>query len=88
MTEAANESLDPRIRNQPELPDDVGGIIRVLEDQILEDASHLEAVTPDPLAPIAERVAHTIAYGRVKADSEVLTRLYEANKQNENPDSK
>lgn len=77
MFDSSKFENDPRVRPQPEIPDDLPGAIRVLEDQMFTDLAVVESNTPDPLAPLSLRIAHSIAAARVRADSEVISELHQ-----------
>jgi len=50
---------------------------RDLEDSLFDNLRSLNEKSPDPLAPIAEHVAHTLAWGRVRADAEEIAAIHE-----------
>ena len=43
-----------------------------LRQGLTAEADYLEAHEPDPLAPLAERLAHALAAARLQAETEVL----------------
>jgi hypothetical protein len=79
MSGASKFEQDPRIRPQPELPDDLDEAIRVLEHQHFADVADLEQTVPSPLDPISLHIAYRIAYSRVRADGEVIEDLHHRN---------
>ncbi|MGI9028308.1 MAG: hypothetical protein ACR2FM_05730 [Candidatus Saccharimonadales bacterium] len=81
MSDALKFENDPRNRPQAEIPDNLDDAIRVLEDHMFADLVSVEQSTPDPLAPLSLKIAHSIAVARVRADSEVLSILHEQKQQ-------
>lgn len=76
MSEVLKHNQDPRMRPQPDIPDNLEEAIPVLEGQLYEDLRELGENTPDPLDPLSRRIAHLIAAGRARADSEVILELH------------
>ncbi len=60
----------------PRVPNDLGAAIGQLEDELFADLEVLDNNQPDPLSPIGERIAHTVATARVRATAEVIADLH------------
>lgn len=63
---------------EQKLPDDLDSAVRLLEDKIMTDMRRLEETMPDPLAPLSEWLAYTLATARLRAESEVVEELQRA----------
>lgn len=74
MTEQTRADLFPNF----EIPNDPVEAARTLEDRFLGDLEFLESNPPDPLAPVGERIAYTLAVGRARADAETIRALRES----------
>ena len=61
--------------NPEDSASDLAGVITELEDAFLDDVEEINANTPDPLAPLRERVAHRLRLAHVRATSDVLAEL-------------
>ncbi len=68
-----SEHLFPELH----LPDNIDDAILVLENDLFENIQELRANMPTVDDPIAKQITYTIAAGRVRSDSEVLTMLHE-----------
>jgi len=73
-----NEADLPSI---PETEDsnDLSEVARGLENNLFDRIQSLAENYPDPLAPVAEHLAHTLAWGRARADAEEIAAIHERN---------
>lgn len=78
-------SIDRRLTAAlTDIPDDAVDAIQVLEERFFDTLEALRQNAPDENAPPGVRIAHTLAYGRVRSDGEVISELHrERDKQKE-----
>lgn len=69
------------VEPQPQ-PDDQGEVAReisALEDVLFDDLDELAQSVPDPLAPIAEQIAHAKEASRVREVAEEISERHQNN---------
>lgn len=59
-----------------QIPNNLDEAVGYLEAKVAHQITILEQQAPDPLAPMGERIAYTLAVARLRAETDVIATLY------------